>query len=227
MNEKEKRYIVYFVLVPLVSIAIASILIKFADLVSKEEVETTQETERPFEDSGDITIDNVEYMNVEIERRVSYGTPAPPVINNEPKYKTCASGALVSLDAYCTKVCPDGETVVETLNCIDSPKSGEVSTCNDYNTFSLKNSLEKEFQEIVSSINVKYDKMFLDVNTMYNSEMNYFKVSNIGPSDGSYKRVQSNYDERTASLTSSKESELNKANLDYQTKILGIQVSCK
>jgi hypothetical protein len=31
--------------------------------------------------------------------------------------KVCLNGSVVSVNDYCTKICPDGESVVETLNC--------------------------------------------------------------------------------------------------------------
>ena len=38
-------------------------------------------------------------------------------LNNISTTKICMSGTVVSIYDYCTKLCPDGETIVETLNC--------------------------------------------------------------------------------------------------------------
>lgn len=59
-------------------------------------------------------------------------TQAAGIISGSlPLTKTCTGGAVVPVNDYCLKMCPDGETIVETLSCKTAiQKAPEITTQN-------------------------------------------------------------------------------------------------
>jgi len=96
----------------------------------------------PVQNPTDITKGNSSLVSSPKEIRPKIQNTVPPIIPNSQKEKvetgtiskdttnidvqttrTCMNGVVISVNDVCTKVCPDGETVLEKLQCKNPPTS--------------------------------------------------------------------------------------------------------
>lgn len=160
-------------------------------------------------------------------------------ITTVPTNKTCLNGSVVLVSELCVKSCPDGEVIVETLNCRPGV-ANNVNTANTINPTSggsqvndictsatLKSVIEDTGRELQNTKNSILDRYNTSMNLSFfqrQADLARFKELNIPESDVSYKQSTNLYNTNVAVYTRSRDDEMTNAQASYNTKILDLKV---